>query len=59
VLIKFNWLLNMFDMIWHTFAQKTLVKIIILGQTPIDPKGLIWFLECSPNFTIEVQNRPI
>jgi hypothetical protein len=29
----FNWLINMFDMILHTFAQKTLVKIPNHGQT--------------------------
>jgi hypothetical protein len=39
----FNWLINMFDMILHTFAQKTLFKVQILDQTPIDPKRLIWF----------------
>jgi hypothetical protein len=39
----FNWLINMFDMILHTFAQKTLVKVQIPGQTPIDLKRLIWF----------------
>jgi hypothetical protein len=39
----FNCLINMFDMILHTFAQKTLVKVQILGQTPIDPKRLIRF----------------
>jgi hypothetical protein len=30
----FNWLINMFDMILHTFAQKTLVKVIIHGSKP-------------------------
>jgi hypothetical protein len=39
----FNWLINMFYMILHTFAQKTLVKVQIPGQTPTDPKRLIWF----------------
>jgi hypothetical protein len=38
-----NWLINMFDMILHTFSQNTLVKVQILGQTPIDPKRLIQF----------------
>jgi hypothetical protein len=29
----FSWLINMFDMILHTFAQKPLVKTQIHGQT--------------------------
>jgi hypothetical protein len=32
----FNWLINMFDMILHIVAQKTLVKVQIPGQT-LDP----------------------
>jgi hypothetical protein len=59
MLIKFNRLLNMFDMIGHTFAQKTLVKIPNRGQNPRSQKGWFGFLARSPNFTIEVQNRPI
>jgi hypothetical protein len=35
----FNWLINMFDMILHIFAQKTLAKDQILGQTPRSLKG--------------------
>jgi hypothetical protein len=49
----------MFDMIGHTFAQKTLVKIPNRGQNPRSQKGWFGFLARSPNFTIEVQNRPI
>jgi hypothetical protein len=32
----FNWLVNMFDKILHTVAQKTLVKVQIPGQI-LDP----------------------
>jgi hypothetical protein len=39
VLIMFNWLINMFDMILHTFALKPLVKLSNPGQTPKAPKG--------------------
>jgi hypothetical protein len=46
-------------MIGHTFAQKTLVKIPNRGQNPRSQKGWFSFLARSPNFTIEVQNRPI
>jgi hypothetical protein len=49
----------MFDMIGHTFAQKTLVKIPNHRQNPRSQKGWFGFLARSPNFTIEVQNRPI
>jgi hypothetical protein len=49
----------MFDMIGHTFAQKTLVKIPNRGQNPRSQKGWFGFLARSPNFTIEVQNWPI
>jgi hypothetical protein len=49
----------MFDMIWQTFAQKILVKIPNRGQNPRSQKGWFSFLARSPNFTIEVQNRPI
>jgi hypothetical protein len=48
----------MFDMIGHTFAQKTLVKIPNRGQNPRSQKGWFSFLARSPNFTIEVQIRP-
>jgi hypothetical protein len=49
----------MFDMFCHIFAQKTLVKIPNHGQTLDHLKGRFSFLARSPNFTIEVQNRPI
>jgi hypothetical protein len=49
----------MFDMIGHTFAQKTLVKIPKSRSNPRSPLRLKWFSCAFSNFTIEVQNRPI
>jgi hypothetical protein len=48
----------MFNIVGHTFAQRTLVNTLNRGQSPSAPQCWISFLARSQNFIIELQNRP-